>query len=48
MGPGIFVFDQDLNQLLVIFQLRVHDLYILFVLAQEVSEVLKTFLDPLG
>ena len=46
--PGVFILYQDLHSLLIIFQLRIYHLYILFVLAEKISEILEAFLYALS
>jgi len=31
LGPGVFVLNEDFNKLLIVFELRIHDFYVLLV-----------------
>ncbi len=41
LSPCVFVFHQNLNQFLVVLQLRINDFYILFVFSKKIAEVLE-------
>lgn len=44
LRPSILELHQDLNQLDIVFQLWINDFNILFILLEEVSKVLESFL----
>jgi hypothetical protein len=48
LSPSIFVFHQNLNQLLVILELGIDHLYILFIFSKKIAEVLEAFLYSFG
>ncbi len=48
LRPGVLILDQDLNELLIIFKLRVNNLDVLVIFSEEVPEILEALLDSLG
>lgn len=45
--PRIFEFYKDLDELVIVLQLRVDDFYVLFIFLQKVAEVHEALLDAL-
>jgi len=48
LAPTVFELDENLDKFDVVFQLRVHHLDVLLVLAKKIFEILERLLDALG